>query len=412
MTNYDCFIGIDTGRYSNLAVLIDSQGNKLESFKFDNNHKGCQMLTERLSKTKQNSLIGLEGKGVCSNILTNRLSAHDFTIKSITPISVKRHKDYFTQDAKNDEFDAYVTADYLRLRHAYLKDLDIKKSNVLNSVKELSKLYKDFAKQKNVYLNRLHQAIMEIFPEYITDGIFSKINCKSSLALLSELPTPRDITSTTFKKFKSLISKNSRGHISDEKIKHLYARAASSLDEALDYTAPGLRISSLAKMILHLQQEQARIEKLISSYLKDIPEAEILLSLPGVDAVLCARFLSAIGSIDKFDNSDKLALYCGVACLDNKSGKKQRTKRAFRVNHCAKDAIMQIAYCSIRFNPASKAFYARKRKEGKRHWQAVKSLARNIIRVIFAMLKNNTKYNPDFYDQLKTQESRQIAIFY
>lgn len=406
MTKYNYYIGIDTGRYSNLAVVINSQGEKLESFEFDNNHKGCSMLIEYLSKRKQNSLIGIEGRGVCSNILTNRLSTSNFTIKPIMPINIKRHKDYFTQDVKNDEYDAYVTADYLRLRHNHLKDLDIRKSKSLNAIKELSKLYKDFAKQKNAYINMLHQAIMEIFPEYISEGIFSKINCKSSLALLSELPTQKDITSATFKKFKSLISKNSRGHITDEKIKHLYAQAGLSSNEALDYTASGLRISSLAKMILYLQQEQSRIKKLLSSYLEDIPEAQNLLSLPGVDTVLCARFLSAVGSIDKFDNSDKLALYCGVACLDNKSGKRQLAKRAYRVNHTAKDAIMQIAHCSIRFNPASKTYYTRKREEGKRHWQAVKSLARNIIRVIYVMLKNNVKYDPDI-----NKNTRQIANF-
>lgn len=406
MSNYNYFVGIDTGRYSNSAVVVDSQGTKLESIKFDNNHKGCSMLIERLNQNNKDCLIGLEGLGVCSNILTQRLLTHNFSIKSIMPINIKRHKDYFTQNPKTDEYDAYVIADYLRLRHSYVKELNIQKYKDLNAVKELSKLYKDFAKGKNAYLNMLNQAIMEVFPEYITDGIFSKISCKSSLSLLSQLPTPRDIVGTTLKELNSLISKNSRGHMSYEKIKYLHTQASLSLNEALDYSASGLRITSLVKMILYLQQEQSRIKKLISAYLEDIPEAQNLLSLPGVDTVLCARFLSGIGSIDKFDNSDKLALYCGVACLDNKSGKRQLAKRAYRVNHTAKDAIMQIAHCSIRFNPASKAFYARKRKEGKRHWQAVKSLARNVIRVIYVMLKNNVKYNPDI-----NKNTRQIANF-
>jgi len=411
MSKCNYFVGIDTGRYSNLAVVVDDQGTKVESIKFDNNHKGCSMLMEHLSKHNDSCLIGLEGLGTCSNILTQRLSSYNFVIKPIMPINIKRHKDYFTQDTKSDEYDAYVIADFLRLRHSYIKELNIQKYKNLTAIRELSKLYKDFAKQKNAYLNMLNQAIMEIFPEYITDGIFSKINCKSSLVLLSELPTPKDIANTAFKKLETIISKNSRGHMGNEEIKQLYTQATLSLNEALDYNASGLRISSLAKMILYIQQEQQRIKRLISSYLKDIPEAEILLSLPGVDAVLCARFLSSIGSIDKFADSNKLALYCGVACLDDKSGKRQRTKRAFRVNHNAKDAIMQIAHCSIRFNPASKEFYARKRKEGKKHWQAVKALARNIIRVVYAMLKNNTKYNPSLQRQLKTQKPRQVAIY-
>lgn len=405
MSKYNYFIAIDTGRYSNLAVVMDSQGNKLESSKFDNNTQGCSMLIEQLSKRKQQSLIGIEGKGVCSNILLSRLAESNFTIKPITPINIKRHKDYFTQDVKNDEYDAYVTADYLRLRHPYLKDLDIQNSKALSAIKELSKLYKDFAKQKTAYLNMLNQAIMEIFPEYVTEGIFSKLNCNSSLVLLSNSPTPKDISCLTLRALTLLISKNSRGHINHQKIALLYSLSKASLNDALDYTAAGLRISSLATMILYLQKEQLRIKKLTTTYLKDIPEADILLSLPGVDVILCARFLSATESIDKFSNSDSLALYCGVACLDNKSGKKQRSKRAYRVNHIAKDAIMQIAACSIRFNPLSKVFYERKRKEGKRHWQAVKSLARNIIRVIYVMLKNHTKYNPDIY-----KGKRQIAV--
>lgn len=409
MSNYQYFIAIDTGWYSNLALTIDSQGNKLESFKFDNNHKGCSMLIEHLSQRKQQSLIGIEGLGVCSNILLNRLIQNNFVIKPIMPLNIKRHKDYFTQDTKNDEYDAYVTADYLRLRYTYLKDLDIQRSKALNAVGELSKLYKDFAKQKTAYLNKLHQAIIEIFPEYISDGIFSKLDCKSSLVLLSALPTPKDMSSIPLKEFNCLISKNSRGHIGNDKISHLYNLTLSSLNETIDYTASGLRISSLAKMIIYLKKEQLRIKKQIIVYLKDIPEANILLSLPGVDAILCARFLSSIGSIEKFNHSDGLALYCGIACLDDKSGKRQRSKRAYRVNHTAKDAIMQIANCSIRFNPLSKALYEKKRKEGKSHWQAVKSLARNIIRVIYVMLKNNTKYNPDIYKH--KNNTRQIANF-
>jgi hypothetical protein len=62
-------------------------------------------------------------------------------------------------------------------------------------------------------------------------------------------------------------------------------------------------------------------------------------------------------------------------------------------------AIMQMASCSIRYNPASLAFYQRKTKEGKGHWQAVKCLARNMLRVIYTMLKNKTMYQLDFKNQ-------------
>jgi transposase len=94
-----------------------------------------------------------------------------------------------------------------------------------------------------------------------------------------------------------------------------------------------------------------------------------------------------------------LALYTGLGLLPDKSGKKKGMKKTFRFNRHAKYAIMQMASCSIRYNPVSLSFYQRKIKEGKGHWQAVKCLARNMLRVIYTMLKNKTMYQPDFKNQ-------------
>ncbi|TVT07636.1 IS110 family transposase, partial [Amycolatopsis bartoniae] len=48
---------------------------------------------------------------------------------------------------------------------------------------------------------------------------------------------------------------------------------------------------------------------------------------------------------------------------------------------------------SIRWCAASKAYYDRKRAEGKRHTQAVIALARRRLNVLWAMLRNNTQYH-------------------
>jgi hypothetical protein len=42
--------------------------------------------------------------------------------------------------------------------------------------------------------------------------------------------------------------------------------------------------------------------------------------------------------------------------------------------------------------PISKAFYDRKRVEGKTHMQALRALARHMVRIIFRMLDNNRDY--------------------
>ena len=53
----------------------------------------------------------------------------------------------------------------------------------------------------------------------------------------------------------------------------------------------------------------------------------------------------------------------------------------------------QSAFCSLG-DPLSRAFYDRKRAEGKRHHQALIALARRRINVLWAMLDKRTPFDP------------------
>ena len=59
-----------------------------------------------------------------------------------------------------------------------------------------------------------------------------------------------------------------------------------------------------------------------------------------------------------------------------------------------KRVFYQAAFSSLR-HPASRAFYDRKRHEGKRHHQAVLALARRRVNVLFAMLRDDVPFMPE-----------------
>jgi len=62
------------------------------------------------------------------------------------------------------------------------------------------------------------------------------------------------------------------------------------------------------------------------------------------------------------------------------------------VNERAK-AAMKIALARhIACVPESKAYYDKKRTEGKTHHQALRALGRHLVRVIWSMLKNGRDY--------------------
>ena len=61
-------------------------------------------------------------------------------------------------------------------------------------------------------------------------------------------------------------------------------------------------------------------------------------------------------------------------------------------NKVLKRVFYQSAFASLRSAPKSRAFYDRKRAEGKRHTQALIALARRRVNVLWAMLRDGTTF--------------------
>ena len=61
-------------------------------------------------------------------------------------------------------------------------------------------------------------------------------------------------------------------------------------------------------------------------------------------------------------------------------------------NKNLKKVFYQSAFASLRSSPESRAFYDRKRTEGKRHVQALIALARRRVNVVWAMLRDGTTF--------------------
>jgi transposase len=99
-----------------------------------------------------------------------------------------------------------------------------------------------------------------------------------------------------------------------------------------------------------------------------------------------------IGTLKRFDNEAGLALYLGMAPLDHSSGKKHAAKTPRHVNTRAKAAMMVAIARHIKGVASSKAYYDRKRAQGKKHNQAIRALGRHLVRVIWSMVTNGRNY--------------------
>ena len=84
----------------------------------------------------------------------------------------------------------------------------------------------------------------------------------------------------------------------------------------------------------------------------------------------------------------------GLAPVLRQSGKVRYLQRATGGDRALKRVFYQSAFIAIGCDPASKAYYARKRSQGKTHHRAVLALARRRVNVLHAMLRNRTPYQP------------------
>ncbi|MEU2014369.1 transposase, partial [Nocardia sp. NPDC019302] len=139
------------------------------------------------------------------------------------------------------------------------------------------------------------------------------------------------------------------------------------------------------------------LEAQIRADLDRHPDAALIASMPGMGAILTAEFLAEAGDLARFANADQLASAAGLAPVLQQSGKTHYLRRATAGSKTMKFVFYQSAFAAIRSDPASKAFYARKRAEGKRHHQALIALARRRINVLHALLRTRQPYRTDHH---------------
>jgi len=71
---------------------------------------------------------------------------------------------------------------------------------------------------------------------------------------------------------------------------------------------------------LQLQREIKDIDKSLDEIGEKNKEVNHLRTIPGVAIKLSSRLIGEIGDINRFLSEKQLAIYCGVACVNNDSG--------------------------------------------------------------------------------------------
>jgi len=379
--------GVDAGKESHWAHVLDASGRELLSRKVENDEADIARLMDETLSLAEEIVWAVDQPGGSAALLLALLWERNQRVLYVAGLTVDRARDAYRGESKTDARDARVIADQGRMRPD-LGELEAGEQEIAE-LRLLLARRRDLITDQSRTITRLREALLSLFPalERALD-----LNSKGPLSLLTHYQTPTHLRRAGHKRIATYL--RNRGVKGSNKVadKALAAAKTQSVTLPAQDVAASI-VAELAKDVLGFKQRVESIDEEIGQRFFARPEARILTSLPGMGPILGAEFLVVVGEICAFESADRLAAYAGLVPAARDSGKRVGKHRRMRGgNKTLKRVFYQSAFASLRSAPESRVFYDRKRAEGKRHTQALIALARRRVNVVWAMLRDGTTF--------------------
>jgi len=383
------WVGIDAGKEVHWAHALDASGTKILSRRIENDEADLSGLIDEVLALSEEPLWAVDQPGGTSALLLALLWERDQRVLYLPGLAVERAREAYPGESKTDARDAYVIADQARMR-SNLAEI-VPGEDDLAELQLLLARRRDLVADRTRCINRLRDVLLSLFPalERALD-----LNAKGALILVRHYQTPGAIRRVGQRRLAAFLK--NRGVKGAEEIARKALTAAKAQSVSLPAENVAATISAeLAGETLALKESVAALDGELGRRFFARPEARILSSLPGMGPILGSEFLVSVGDLSAFESADQLAAYAGLVPAAHDSGKRVGNHRRMRGgNKVLKRVFYQSAFASLRGSPHSRAFYDRKRREGKKHTQALISLARRRVNVLWAMLRDGTTFEP------------------
>jgi len=392
MQQHRLLVGVDVGCRKHSVAISGPEGIS-EQFEITHDARGFQYFFTQVAKQARlqktlDVFVGMEGTNGYARPLDQMVKAKGYHLLNVNNLKLARFKEIFAAPAKTDCLDAQqivtlmMMAPFMERAKETLQEVPtVDKTEV--QLKRISRRRRQLVKEKVVIQNRMQADLQSVCP-----GFLDAIKQVDSLYVLRFLSLRSDFRKLARVKTSTLCKIPGVGKALAAKLTKWQQTA--SFGEEIHLVGP--MISEDAKRILELKQKINALEAQLENLVFQSSLASLLESIPGFGIVCAAEISGEIGTLDRFKSESGLAIYLGMAPLDNSSGTYKGTKSPRQVNKRGKAAMLVAMAHHILKVEESKTYYEKKRAEGKKHNQALRSLGRHFTRVIWSMVKNNRKY--------------------
>ena len=393
MTASQLWAGVDVGREHHWVCVVDSAGKVMLSRKLVNDEQSIRELIAEIDKLGPQVCWTVDLTMTYATLLLTVLADVGKAVRYLAGRGVWQASTvYRGGESKTDAKDARVIADQSRMRGADLPVLH-PDDDLVTELRMLTAHRADLVADRTRTINRLRQQLIAVCPAL--ERVADLSSDRGWAALLSRYQRPKAIRQSGISRLTKILTDAGVRNAST------IATAAVSAAKAQTVKLPGEEVA--ASLVAELAQGVIALDDRIKTTDADIegrfrrhPLAEVITSMPGIGFRLGAEFLAAVGDPALIESADQLAAWAGLAPVPRDSGTRTGNLRTpKRYSRRLRRVMYMSALTAIRCDSHSKAYYQRKRDEGKRPIPATICLARRRTNVLYALIRDNRTWQPD-----------------
>ena len=300
------FVGIDVAKDKHDCFIVSSEGEVLaDVFTVANSKDGFESLLHTINtctgidgKIK----VGLEATGHYSCNLLGFLLDNGLPTYVINPLHTNLYrKSLSLRKTKTDRVDARTIASML------MSDVSLKPyTNTAyhnSELKSLTRYRFDKVKERAALKSSVSRLVNILFPEL--EKLFPTLHTASSYALLSELPSAKNIADVHLTHLTNLLYTASKGRYNRDKAIQIREAAKSSIGSYMP--AKALELKHTIKLIREFDIEIAEIEETIKAIIDKINSP--ITSILGIGLNMAAMIIAEVVDFNNFDSPDKILAF-------------------------------------------------------------------------------------------------------
>lgn len=318
------FVGNDWAEGHHDVHVMDAQGQKLAARRCPEGVAGLSVLHALIAQHAQDPQEVLIGIETDHGLWVAALVAAGYRVYALNPKAVARYRErHHVGGGKSDAGDAKVLADLVRT-DAHNHRVVAGDSEHVAAVKVLARAQQSLIWSRNRESNRLRNALREFYPAALE--AFENLHERDALAVLGRAPDPVTAAGLTLAQLRAALrSGGRRRNLEVTAAKIAPALRAEQLQAPAAVTAAyrtvvTAQVGVLAALNTQLEQLEAQLHQSFEQH----PDADIILSLPGLGDILGARVLGEFGDDpQRFADVKSRRNYAGTSPLTIASGKKR-----------------------------------------------------------------------------------------